>query len=170
MDTFLTIASRREVRDYRPEPIPEDIVERILDAGRITGSAKNKQPWRLLLIRDRDKLDALAQVINRASNLEGAPLAVAVVLADDGKPFDAGRAAQNMMLAAWNDGVGCCPNTVKDPEKFQELTGDTEGHPTILLSFGFPEKKISPERRPAEEWVARADRKPRAEVVREIDS
>lgn len=170
MDTFLTIASRREVRDYRPEPIPQDNVDRIVDAGRITGSAKNKQPWRLLLIRDREMLDALAQVINRASNVEGAPLAIAVVLADDGKPFDAGRAAQNMMLAAWNDGIGCCPNTVKDPERFQELTGASEGQPVTLLTFGFPEKKITPERRPAEEWVARADRKPRVEIVREIGS
>ena len=56
MDTFLAIASRREVRDYADTPIPDDVVQRILDAGRLSGSSRNKQQWEFVVVRDREAL------------------------------------------------------------------------------------------------------------------
>ena len=109
MDAWLAIASRREVRDVRPDALPDDAVRRILEAGRISGSSKNHQPWRFVVVRSRDALDRLAEVVRTPGNLTAAPLFVAV-LADDHvrAHFDCGRAVQNMLLAAWNDGVGGC--------------------------------------------------------------
>ena len=74
-----------------------------------------------------------------------------------------GRAAQNMMLAAWNDGVGSCPNGVRDGEAAERIVGAPVG---IVLTFGYPARARNPEARTPEEWSARAKRKPFDEVVR----
>src|SRR6266545_676434 len=83
--------------------------------------------------------------------------------------LDAGRAAQNMLLAAWNEGVGGCPNGMTDSDRTAELLGLSEDErPAIILSFGYPAKPRDPESRSAEEWSARANRKPLDELVRRI--
>jgi len=168
MDTFLAIVSRREVRDYRPQEVPSEIVNRIVDAGRISGSSKNTQPWRFIVIRSRSTLNELAIIVTRPSNLEAAKLAIAIVLDDSATLFDGGRVAQNMMLAAWNDGVGSCPNDVKDAEGFHRILSTGGGLPSTILTFGYPPSRLSPERKHAGQWIASADRKPRQNIVSEI--
>ena len=104
------------------------------------------------------------------SNIRGAQLVVAVAVSGKGPvSFDAGRAAQNMMLAAWDEGVGSCPNGMVDREQTAELLGLEEGEqPAIILSFGYPAKPRNPEERSPEEWSRRARRKPLDELVREL--
>jgi nitroreductase len=168
MDTFLTIASKRDQRQYAERDIPAEVRNRILDAGRIAGSARNKQPWRFLVLETRDVVEQVAATVYASGNLLGARLVVAIVVR--GSPgFDAGRAAQNMMLAAWNEGVTSCPNGMPDPEKTAELLplGEEE-RPLNILSFGYPARARDPESRSAEEWVDRAKRKPRDEVVQQV--
>ena len=83
--------------------------------------------------------------------------------------FDAGRAAQNMLLAAWNEGIASCPNGLTDREAAHlmlELSEDES--PVIVLSFGMPRRPRDPESRTAEEWSARANRRPLDEVVRRL--
>ena len=123
MDAFLTVASKREVRRYDARPLAEDSTRRILDAGRVAGSASNRQNRRFVVLGDRD---AAAEAVYAPDNLRGATLVVAIVVAGKGPlAFDAGRAAQNMMLAAWNEGIGSCPNGVSDPERMREVVGHT---------------------------------------------
>jgi nitroreductase len=167
MDTFLAIASRREVRRYRDEPVPADVERAILEAGRIAGSGVNRQPWRFVVVASRERLDRLAETVYAPGNLLGAPLFVAFVTAGQGIPaFDAGRAAQNMMLAAWNEGVGSCPNGFRDTERATGLLGLEPDAPLFLgISFGYPAERRRPEARPAEEWLARANRLPLDELV-----
>jgi nitroreductase len=100
-------------------------------------------------------------------NLLGAALVVAVVTGGKGPlGFDAGRAAQNMMLAAWNDGVGSCPNGMPDAEATGRLLGLADGERLeMVLSFGYPAEPRDPESRTAEEWSRRAKRKPLGEIV-----
>jgi nitroreductase len=167
MDTFLAVATRRETRAYRPDPVPDEVVTRILEAGRITGSAANRQPWRFVVVRSRLLLDRLAATIYAPWNLAGTPLFVALLVGDSRLgSFDGGRAAQSMMLAAWNDGVGSCPNGFRDEETARELLAvRPEQRLLIGLSFGYPASPRRPESRPAEEWLARARRLPLDELV-----
>jgi nitroreductase len=159
MDTFLAIASRREVREYTDAPIPPEIVHRILDAGRLSGSSRNTQQWEFVVVSDRD---ALSAAVYAPANVLGATLVVAI--AGSAFALDMGRAAQNMMLAAWNDGVGACPNGISDAELAERIVGAPVG---IILTFGYAAKQRDPNAHSADEWSARAKRKPFDEVVRE---
>jgi nitroreductase len=164
MDTFLIIASKRDQRAYADRDVPAELRDRILDAGRIAGSAQNRQPLRFLVLENRDVLERVAQTVYVADNLVGARFVVALVAR--GRPgFDAGRAAQNMMLAAWNEGVTSCPNGMPDPAVTGEVLGLGEDESVVnVLSFGYPATPRDPEARPAEEWIRRAKRKPRDDV------
>jgi nitroreductase len=164
MDTFLAIASRREVRNYEARPLPPEVEERILDAGRLSGSAKNRQPWRFHIVPG----ELLADSVYEPTNLRGAPFVVAVVVSGKGPvSFDAGRAAQNMLLAAWNEGVGSSPNGIADEPAARAALGlDDDERIAIVLSFGYPEKPRDPQSRSADEWSARANRRPLQETVR----
>jgi nitroreductase len=83
--------------------------------------------------------------------------------------FDAGRAAQNMMLTAWNDLIGSCPNGMPDVDAVARLLDLEEGErPTVVLTFGYPARTRDPARRTAVEWVERADRKPFDDVVQRL--
>ena len=166
MDTFLAIASRREVRDYDGRPVPEDVVQRILDAGRLSGSGSNRQPWRFVLVSGQAQ-EALANAVYEPDNVRGAPLVVALVVSGKGPvSFDAGRCAQNMLLAAWNEGVGGSPNGVAQRDAANAAVGVREEESiAIVLSFGYPARPRDPESRSAEEWSARAKRKPLDELV-----
>ena len=168
MDAWLAIASRREVRDYADRPLPADIRRRILDAGRLAGSARNRQPWRFVVVEDDDRQKRLADAVYAPGNVRGARFVVALVVAGKGPvSFDAGRAAQNMVLAAWACGVGSCPNGLRDPEAGNEALGVAEDErPAIVLTFGYPARPRDPEGRSPEEWSRGARRKPLSELVR----
>ena len=170
METWLAIASRREVRDYAPTPIPPEVERRILDAGRLAGSGKNRQPWRFVVVECAETREALAGLVFAPGNVRGAQLVVAIAVSGKGPvSLDAGRCAQNMLLAAWDQGVGGCPNGTPDAEALGELLGLREGERSaIVLTFGYPASPRDPAARPAEEWSARASRKPLDELVERI--
>ena len=170
MDTFLAIASRRDERRYGPEPLPDEIVTRILDAGRLSGSASNRQPWTFVVPEGPDRVEALAQAVYAPDNVRRAGLVVAVVLGGTGKAtFDAGRATQNMLLAAWNEGVSSCPNGIADRESAHTALALSEDETVaIVLTFGVPDRLRDASSRPAEEWSSRANRRPLADVVRRV--
>jgi nitroreductase len=167
MDTRLTIASKREVRQYADRPLPDDAIRRILDAGRIAGSSQNRQNRRFIAIRDRDLLERVAPTVYRPTNILGCALAVAIVTTGKGPTsFDAGRAGQNMMLAAWDEGIGSTPNGIADAELLaQVLRYGEDERAAIILSFGYPARPSDPGRHTPDEWVERADRLPFDEVV-----
>jgi nitroreductase len=164
VDTLLAISSKRDTRSYADRPVPAEVENRILDAGRVAGSAMNRQSWRFVVVADDPLRERVAATVYAPSNVLGAALVVAIV--GTAPPFDIGRCAQNMMLAAWNDGVASCPNGLKEPDAAREalaLAGDDRV--AIVLSFGYPARGGAPERRSPQEWSARADRKPLAELV-----
>ena len=170
MDTFLAIASRREVREYEQRSIPPEVEQRILDAGRLAGSAGNRQPWRFVVVETADLRARLAECVFEPDNVRGAALVVAVVVSGKGPlAFDAGRAAQNMLLAAHDQGVGSSPNGMPDTDLAAETLGLPEGErPVIVLSFGYAAQPRDPAARPAEKWSERANRLPLDELVRRI--
>ncbi|HET8953133.1 MAG TPA: nitroreductase family protein [Solirubrobacteraceae bacterium] len=168
MDAYLGIVSRREVRDYAARPLEPEVEHRILDAGRMAGSAKNRQPWTFLVVRDDRAIEEVAESVFEPGNVRGAAFVVAVVM-DGGAGIDAGRAVQNMLLAAHAQGVGSCPNGISDRVGLvRALRLGEEAKVAAVLTFGYPAKPRDPARRSADEWVARANRKPYDDVVREL--
>jgi nitroreductase len=112
--------------------------------------------------------ERLAETVYAPRNVLSAALVIAVAVRAAGQAaFDCGRAAQNMMLAAWNEGVGSCPNGLADRASAAEVLGlEADEKPLIVLSLGYRAMPWAPEARPAEEWIARADRKSLDEVAR----
>jgi nitroreductase len=165
VDAYLAVVSKREVRSYADRRLTPEVVRRILEAGRVAGSSQNRQARRFVVL-ERVREDA-AKCVFVPANVSTAALAVAIVIGGRGPTgFDAGRAAQNMMLAARNDGVGSCPNGIADADELSRLLGleDSERVANIV-SFGYPAREVDPARRTAEEWVSAADRKPFDEIV-----
>ena len=107
MGVFEAVRTLLAVRGYRDAPVPDTVVRRIVEAGRLTGSGMNRQPWRFIVVRDRDTLRRLGELASSGPYVAEAP--VAIVVAVDKSRFavsDASRAIQSMLLTAWADGVG----------------------------------------------------------------
>src|SRR4051794_24611097 len=168
MDTLLAIASRRDERRTLPEPLPPEMTRQVLDAGRLSGSSRNGQPWTFVVPTGRARIEELARAVSVPGNVLGAGLVVAVLVRGRGPVlFDAGRAAQSMLLAAWALGLASCPNGITDADLARTvLEAADEEVPVIVLSFGLPERPRDAELHTAEDWSARANRKPLEEVLR----
>lgn len=169
METSLTIASKRDERAYADRALPPEIVDRILDAGRLTGSARNRQPWRFFVATDAGARERLSAAVYVPRTVAAAALVVTIAVRAAGSglaAFDAGRAAQNMMLAAWGEGVASCPNGVSDMDAARSVLGVDDDEAVVsVISFGEPARARDPERRTALEWSARANRLALADLV-----
>ena len=144
MNVSEAIRLKRALRNFTSEPLPEEVVHAILNAGRRSQSSKNSQPWHFIAIRDKAILQALSECGTWAGHLAGAALGVAILTPDPAEKFqtmfDAGQAAAYMQLAAWEIGVGSCPASIYEPEKARQLLGfPNEYHLRIALSFGYPQ-------------------------------
>lgn len=159
MDAYRAVVDKRDQRAFVPKPLPEESLRRILQAARMTGSSKNSEPNRLVVVRDRERLAALAGIGAFAKFLANA--AVVVVIAQtQPHEFDAGRCAQNMMVAAWNDGIGSCPAHLPEAEVAKLLGIPRDAHVNRVIGFGY----VDPARANAPKSVARR-RKPLDELV-----
>jgi len=150
MNVLDAIRLKRAVRKFQDQPLPDDVIQAILNAGRRSQSSKNEQTWQFIAIRDEAILKALSECGTYAGHLAGAALGGASRTPDpDGKfqiMFEAGQAAAFMQLAAWELGVGSVPASIYEPEKARQILGfPPEWHLRIALSFGYPadEEKLS---------------------------
>ncbi len=142
MDVYQCIQSRRTVREYKPDPIPQELVRKILQAGRWAPSSSNTQKWHFIAVQDRDTLAALGKIATHGQFIGQAPLAIAVLMDDAPRPqLDAGRALQQMELMAWSEGLGMCFVGVREADQqlaIKELLGIPEGMELItVLPFGY---------------------------------
>jgi len=167
MDPYVAIVSKREVRAYDDRPISDEARRRILEAGRLAGSSRNRQNRRFVVLGDPELIGRAAGAVYNPANLHDAVLVVVVVVKGKGPvAFDAGRAAQNMMLAAWTEGIGSCPNGVADSGLLAEVVGlGADEEVVIVLGFGYPARPVDPRARSADEWIAAANRRPFDDVV-----
>jgi nitroreductase len=143
MEVSHAIKMKRAVREFTNDPIPEDLLNTVVNAGRRAQSSKNTQPWHFIVVRDRETLEALSQLGRFAKQLAGAAAAIVIVTPDPAERwsimFDAGQAAGYMQLAAWDQGIGSCPVTIFEPDKARELLGfPADLHVRVVLSLGFP--------------------------------
>jgi nitroreductase len=174
MDTYLAVASKRDHRTFDPRPVPEEVVTRILDAGRLAGSARNGQPWRFFVTTDGAARDRLAEAVYVPGMVQSAPLVVAVAVRSAGTALagmDGGRAAQNMMLVAWSEGVASCPNGVANPGAARACLPLSDGEDVLsVLAFGYPVTLRDPTRRDPADWSRSARRRSLDDVVVHLDA
>lgn len=142
MEPTQLLRSLRAVRRFLPEPIPADVLQDIVEVARWTGSSRNSQPWELVLVRRQDVREQLSTLGQYAGHLVGAPVAVVLVMDGPANAFDAGRLAQNVMLAAWAHGVGSCIASLF-PEENERRAKDLLGVPAdrwlrTAISLGYP--------------------------------
>ncbi len=169
MDTYLAVASKRDWRSYADRPVPPEIERRILDAGRVAGSAMNRQPWVFLVVKTAEVKERLAETVYAHDNVRTAPLVIAIATERGGALLDVGRALQNMFLAAWNDGVVSCPNGMPEPQATAGVLGLEDGLvPVNIPSFGYPKRTLDPGSKTPEEWSGEANRRRLEEIVRRI--
>lgn len=145
LNVFDCIKTRRTVRNFKPDPIPEDIVYRIMEAARWSPSSSNSQPWHFVVISDDNILKSLGGIATQGPFIANAPLAIAVVMENAFRPgLDAGRAIQQMELMAWSEGLGTCFvgfREVEQQEKVKELLGiPSELELITVLPFGYREE------------------------------
>jgi nitroreductase len=148
MDVWTAITTQRAVRAFSDRPIPDDAVERILDAGRRAPSSKNDQPWEFILVRDREQLRRLSETGEYAGHLAGATLAVAFVTRDAAPAalandlYDLGHATQNMMLVALELGIGSVHAAVWQPDAARTILElPTDRRCDYLISLGYPARE-----------------------------
>lgn len=169
MDAYDAIVTKRDRRAYEDRPIPDDVIHRILQAGRMAGSAKAAEPTRFVVIRDPEQKRRIAECGRFTPHLPEAPVIVALVLLPEPDqpegefaifrgPFDAGRAAQNMMVAAWAEGVASCPASLHDRDCAAAVLGLPGGHVVAnVIAFGYPDPsgdaRESRPRAPMDEYV-----------------
>ncbi len=162
------LRSLRAVRGFRPDPVPGGVVDDVLRVARWSGSASNKQPWEIVVVRDRETLGALAAVEGYAGHLAGAPLGIVLIMAGDRaeqEAYDEGRLAERIMLAAWAHGVGSSIGWIvgSGRETAKDLLGiPRERMVRTAISLGYPAETA---RRPRK--GTRAARKPLSEIVHE---
>ena len=142
MTVYDNVRERMTIREFRPDPVPEPVVRKLLQAGRWAPSSRNQQPWRFIVVRDRDMLARLGAIATSGPFLADAPLAIAILMEGADSPdLDAGRALQQMELVAWEEGLGTCfvglptaehQRAVKDLLRIPDST-----HLVTILPFGY---------------------------------
>lgn len=137
-DLYQAIRSLRVVRAFRSDPIPGKVLDEILEAGRWTGSSKNRQGWAfILVVAERDQL---ASAGSFTDPIRASAATIALVRTGEGNDFDIGRVAQNLMLAAASRGVGSCPITLHDTARAREVLGiPSEAECRYAIALGYPD-------------------------------
>ncbi len=150
MDVLEAIRNRCAVRQFKSEIIPDDVMRKILEAARWAPSPFNTQPWEFIIIRDKETLKSISKFARYSGYLENAPMAIAVVVLpvngkfswinSIGEPrFAAAMAVQNMMLAAWELGIGTCWVSI-DRDKVGERLNVPKTHFVLtVIPIGYPE-------------------------------
>jgi nitroreductase len=145
METYKTILTKLDVRQYDSKNVPAEVKLRVLEAARASGTGMNKQEWRFILIQGKEMLKRLAEDSTSGGWVAGANFAV-IVLSDPTLGFhgiDAGRAVQNMELAAWDQGVISGIYTgIKDEKMRKDFAIPSTLKAVVVVAFGYPVKKI----------------------------
>ena len=167
METWEAITSRRNVREFTDRKIDEEVLDRVLEAGRRAPSSRNWQPWDFVVVTDREQLQELSTVWRGAGHVAHSAATIALVVNDSEDTraraeYDLGQATMAMMIAAADQGVGTGHAAVEDQAKAREVLGlPADRRVAYLIDLGYPAdrplKPIRyPDRRPFDEVVHRA--------------
>ena len=158
MEVFEAVQTVLAVREYEDKAIPEDVLQRIVEAAQLTASSMNKQPWHFILVTDRDLLRKLGQAVRTGPYIAQAGAAVVVAIEDTKFAVsDASRAIQSMILTAWSDGVGSNWAGFGGLDQAKALVGVPQDMDVLaVIPFGYPQRELG---------KGQKNRKPLGEVV-----
>jgi nitroreductase len=159
MDVFDAVRTVLAVRHYADKHVPADLVHRIVEAGRLSASSINTQPWHFVVVEERTSLRKIGQIMKTGPYTSDASFAIVVLVEKDrpSRRSDASRAIQNMILTAWSDGVGSNWVGFGPMPEVETLLGVPKSHEALaVLPFGYPAEKLG---------VGRKKRKPLGEVA-----
>jgi nitroreductase len=144
MDVSKAVKSMLAVRKYQAKPIDDEVVTRIVEAGRLTGSSRNRQQWDFVVVRDKATLKQLGTLAPTGGYTADAAMAIAVVVPDAPVGYiDGARATQDMMLVAWEAGIGSnWVGNMNKPEVKELLGVPNDKMILVVIPFGYPAEKI----------------------------
>ena len=161
MDVFEAVRTVLAVRRYAERSVPADVVRRIVEAGRLSASAQNLQPWHFVVVEERTTIRRIGEIIVTGHYATGAALAIAVTIVKDKRiaVSDGSRAIQNMILVAWSEGVGSNWMGFGRMPEIEALLGVPETHQTLaVVAFGYPAEELGrgkKQRKPVNEIASR---------------
>lgn len=144
MNVWDAIQSKRAIRQFKQQPLPPELIERILQAGRRSQSSKNSQPWHFIAVQDKERLRQIAQLGAGMGHVAGAALCIVIAVPTQNERtlwhfFDSGQSAAYMQLTATEMGIGSCLGTIYQPEEARQLLNIPSGFQTrLVISFGWP--------------------------------
>ena len=165
MELYEAIRSRRSIRRYRPNAVPEQVILKIIEAASWAPSSNNSQPWEFIIVRDRNTLEKLSRTHVYAGLLKSAPLCIVACSDPKRSPNhwveDCSVAVENMLLAARAEGLGTCwiavyrPNDIERENSVREVLSIPRTVRVIaLVGLGYPaETPQPPVRRKVEEII-----------------
>jgi len=153
MDVYEAVKTVLAVRNYNEKNVPPDVVAQIVEAGRLTASSMNRQPWHFIVVEKPETLNRLGSLARSGPYIAQAPLAIAVAIEKESRfgVSDASRAIQSMVLTAWGAGIGSnwvgfmnlsdVGALLAVPESFEVLAVLAFGYPTRSLGRGKKQRK-----------------------------
>ena len=160
---FEAIRTLLAVREYQDQGVPDDAIRRVVEAGRLTASARNLQPWHFVVVREPKSVQRLGQLVRTGPYIARSAFAVVVAYEKDNHlaVSDVSRAIQSMLISAWGDGLGSnwtgfggLPEVAREfgiPDRYEVLA---------VLPFGYPARRVGKgkkNRRPLGEVASAAD-------------
>ena len=142
MDVYEAVNTRLTIREFKPDPVPDEVIGRMLEAGRVAPSSRNLQPWHFIVIKNADTLAKIGEIATSGRFTAKAPMAIAIAMDGADRPeLDAGRTLQQIELVAWEEGLGTCFVGLRDAGQnraVKELLGIPESFDLItVLPFGY---------------------------------
>jgi len=156
-EVFEAVRTVLAVREYQDRPVPDDVLHRVIEAGRLSASARNQQEWHFVVVRDREGLRKLGSLVRTGPYSAGAAAAIVVACAKNEYAMsDASRAIQSMILVAWADGVGSNWTGFGGIEGVRKELGIPDAYDVLaVLPLGYPKREV----------IGKKNRKPLSEVA-----
>jgi nitroreductase len=160
MEVFEAIRTLLAVRQFQERPVPEEVLRKVVEAGRLTASGMNAQPWHFVVVQDRETLRRLGELAKTGPYIAQAPAAIAVAVDRSRLAVsDASRAIQSMLLTAWSEGVGGNWVGFKGLDEIEPVLGIPEELDLLgIVPLGYPAKQVGQgkkERKPLGEVASR---------------
>ena len=145
METFESIRTVLAVREFQQKELPNDVIQKIINAAHLTGSSMNAQPWQFIVVKESRKLEKLGSLVKSGPYIASSALSVVVAVEKSSQYgiSDGSRAIQSMILAAWAEGVGSNWAGWSGMSHVAKFVGIPDQYDVIaVIPFGYPVRKI----------------------------